>query len=441
MMVRNGGTFLMWDMGVGKTLTCILAFKKVGIPVMVLAPLNAALITWPDELDKWAPELSYTVLHGKSKEHQVHKAINSDVIIMNFDGLKWWYKMVDQRKFKLKQQFFVIWDESSMLKNSETIRWQIMIEAMPIWSPYRVCLSGTPMPGTLEDLWSQYYLLDNGKRLGQNIWQFRNKYFDWDAKRFKATIKKGANKIIYSKIRDVTDRLDGKDYLELPKAKHIDIRLTLPPRLRRMYTELEKEFMLQFPNGVAEASSKGVLTCKLRQFLQGGLYIKEDMGLAPTGEYNILHDLKIQHLKGMVESSGGHPILAPIQFGFEYDLICKTFKKEIPIIAGRTSPKNATKYVRQWNEGVIPLLVVHPRSVAFSLNLQFGGHIICWVALPWELDLYSQLIRRLVRQGQKSDRVFIHRIMFEDTKDDDVAQSLLLHHEEQEKLFNAMKQN
>ena len=96
MIVKNGATYLMWDMGKGKTLTCIMAMKKLGIPVLVLAPLNAATITWPDELDKWAPELTYTVLHGQNKEHKALRANTFDVTILNFEGLIWFYKMIQQ---------------------------------------------------------------------------------------------------------------------------------------------------------------------------------------------------------------------------------------------------------------------------------------------------------------------------------------------------------
>ena len=104
-IVRWGATYLMWDMSLGKTFTCILAMKKLGMPVMVLAPLNAAVITWPDELDKWAPDVSYTVLHGPNKEHYARQCHTKDVVIMNFEGLYWWYQMVQARQVKLRKYF------------------------------------------------------------------------------------------------------------------------------------------------------------------------------------------------------------------------------------------------------------------------------------------------------------------------------------------------
>lgn len=438
MITQNGATFLMWDMGAGKTLTCILAMKKLGIPVLVLAPLNAATITWPDELDKWAPDLAYTVLHGNNKKHLASRAHASDVIIMNFEGLPWFYKMVQEKVFKLKK-FFVVWDESSMLKDRTTKRWQIMADAMPIYSPYRVCLSGTPMPTTMIDLWSQYYLLDSGKRLSPDFFQFRNRYFNYSgAPRYVTELKYGAEERIYERIADITDRLGPEDHIELPDVVHNDIQLELPNKLRKVYEELETEFMLEFSDGDVVANSSAVLGSKLRQFNQGALYLENDIGV-PHGtpkKYNLIHDIKAKAVKSLLETSTS-PILAPIQFRFEREVIEKTLKRSVPFIGGSTSALEAKRLVKEWNAGKIPLLLVHPRSVAFSLNLQFGGHTVLWIALPWEMDLYEQLIRRLRRRGQLHT-VMVHRLMFKNTIDVRIAKALAIKNANQEKLFNAM---
>jgi SNF2 family DNA or RNA helicase len=226
--------------------------------------------------------------------------------------------------------------------------------------------------------------------------------------------------------------------MNLPEVVHNDIVLELPPKLRKVYTELETEFYLEFPNGIVEANSSGVLDCKLRQFMQGALYIKKEIGMPGNGEYNIFHDLKIQQLQSTMDTSAGNPILAPVQFKFEYDMICNRLDYDVPIIAGRTPATRSAQLVREWNEGKHPLLVVHPRSVAYSLNMQFGGHTIFWVALPWEMDLYKQLIRRLRRQGQTAGRVIVHRCIFADTVDAKVAEVLARKSGNQDELFEAM---
>jgi SNF2 family DNA or RNA helicase len=442
MIVRNGATYLMHDMGMGKTLTCITAMKKVGLPVIVLAPLNAILNTWPDELTKWAPDLSYVILHGPYKNSLAAQARNYDVLLLNFEGLQWWYEMVMSKRFKLKK-FFVIWDEASFLKDYTTKRWEILVEAMPIWSSYRVCLSGTPMPNTMLDLWAQYYLLDKGKRLSPSFYSFRSTHFNYSGPpRYITTLKPFADTLIYDRIADITDRLDSKDYLELPEEVHNDVYLELPAKLRNLYTEFEKEFMLVFKDGVSEANSAAVLTCKLRQFLQGAVYYQKE-GVqydTPIREAQIFHNIKAEVLKQLVEGLAGQPVLVPIQFIFEYKILCETFKKKsIPIISGRTSPKDTRQLITKWNNGSLPILLCHPKSVALSLNLQFGGYNIIWMALPWEMDLYKQLIRRIRRSGQKSNRVVVSRLIFKDTIDETIAKVLAKKESTQQALFNALQ--
>lgn len=136
--------------------------------------------------------------------------------------------------------------------------------------------------------------------------------------------------------------------------------------------------------------------------------------------------------------AAGNPILAPIQFRFEKATIDKAMKYSVPAISGVTSATESRRLVTQWNEGVIPLLLVHPRSVAFSLNLQFGGHTVLWVALPWEMDLYEQLIRRLLRRGQEN-RVIVHRLIIKNSIDEIVAEALKRKSLDQESLFNGIK--
>lgn len=440
MIIKNGPTYLMWDMGMGKTRTCIMAMKKLGVPVLVLAPLNAATITWPDELTKWAPELSYTVLHGANKEHRASQAHRFDVTILNFEGLLWYLQMVERKIIKLRK-YFVIWDEASMLKDYTTKRWTIMKDASPIYGPYRVALSGTPMPNTMADLWSQYYLLDDGKRLGKDFYSFRNKYFDYTGPpRYKTTIKPGADLVILDRIADITDRLGPEDGDALPEVVHNDIILDMPPSVRREYDALENDFMLEFESGMSVANSSAVMSSKLRQFSQGAVYLERPDGV-PRGtpkEYEVVHDIKTGMVKSLVDTAAGNPILAPIQFRFEKAMIDKKMGYDVPTISGATPANESRRLVTQWNEGVIPLLLVHPRSVAFSLNLQFGGHTVVWVALPWEMDLYEQLIRRLRRRGQ-TNTVVVHRLIFKNSVDEIVAEALKRKSMSQESLFIGIK--
>ena len=94
--------------------------------------------------------------------------------------------------------------------------------------------------------------------------------------------------------------------------------------------------------------------------------------------------------------------------------------------------------IRLWNEGKIPVALIHPASAGYGLNIQAGGHILIWFGLTWSLELYQQTNARLWRQGQK-DTVTIHHIICQDTVDEDVMKALASKDVTQEKLIEAVK--
>ena len=61
-----------------------------------------------------------------------------------------------------------------------------------------------------------------------------------------------------------------------------------------------------------------------------------------------------------------------------------------------------------WNDGKVPVGLIHPASAGHGLNLQSGGHIMVWYTTPWSLELYEQANARLNRQGQTEPVSIIH---------------------------------
>lgn len=441
----HGACYLMLDMGMGKTRICIEFGKTTEYPLFVLAPKFAAIETWPAEFRKWDPSAKIAVLHGKNKENIWANTDKYTNIILNYDGLKW-FRDITNKGIRPLQRYAFIFDEMSMLKNYDTTRWMIAQDMMNIASPYKVGLSGTPAPQSLEDLWAQYFLLDGGRSLCPDYYQFRNRFFDYTGPDgdppYQTTIKDWAPDRIHELVRPITMRLAAEDYLDLPEVVYNPIEVTLPSGLRRQYQELENEFMLEFPNATVIANSEAVKTHKLRQFLQGAMYATD---LRQEGSRHRLptvvqpvHDLKAAVVKQLLETSVGRPMLIAIQFKFEIGILERVLKRRIPHITGATSGSEGKRLIQEWNAGRLPFLVVHPKSVAYSLNLQHGGRDLVFSALPWELDLYQQLLKRLVRPGQKHNRVVIHLITIRGTKDGQVAAALRRKGTTQQQLFTAV---
>ena len=131
-----------------------------------------------------------------------------------------------------------------------------------------------------------------------------------------------------------------------------------------------------------------------------------------------------------LEAAGQEPVL--VYYNYKHDL--ERIKARFP----QAQTLDTGDDIRAWNDGEIPLLLCHPASVAYGLNMQEGGHIIVWFGPTWSLELYQQANARLLRQGQ-TDTVFIHHILTEGTLDLRVVQSLEKKDGAQEALLNALK--
>jgi SNF2 family DNA or RNA helicase len=431
--LQNKTVFLAMDLGLGKTAVALKVIEQTKLPAIVFAPLRVIHNTWPSEIQKWTPELTYDILHGSDKSYTFRNS-KADVLLINYDGIKWFSKEIVGKRTKWTKRILII-DESSMIKSPSTIRFKTLKKLFPLWGNYRLCLSATPSPNGYHELWSQYYMLDKGRCLLESYYHFRGRYFSYTGPPlYKTTIRKGSYERIRDAIKPITFRLDVNDYLKMPKTIYNDISLELPKELREQYKELEDNFFLEFTESSSTAFSAAALSMKLRQFIQGAVYTD-----TKDGKFYPLHQIKIDALKELLETAAGQPILCPIQFKFERKMIHEIVGRDIPCIVGGTSIADSNKYIKEWNDGKIPLLLCHPASLGHGVNLQAGGHIMLWFGLTWSLEHYLQLNGRLIRQGQKAGSVTVNHLIMKDTIDERVVSVLKRKNATQSALLNALR--
>lgn len=425
---------LFLDPGLGKTSTVLAAiaalkqakkFKRA----LIVAPLRVCHMTWPNEQQKWADfaGLSMRVIHGSKKEKLLQEP-GIDIHVINPEGLAWLWR---QLQGKWPYDVLVI-DESTKFKSWTALRTKSLRMKLEKFSR-RWILTGTPAPNGIADLFSQIYILDGGKRLGQYITYFRTRFmvqggyngYEWKP-------KLGALEEIEELLSDVVLRLEAKDWLELPELTFVDIPVELPTAVRKQYDQLEEEFILELESVEVSAIHAAALGMKLRQVTNG--FIFDD-----DAKPHWLHDEKLDALEDLVEELNGSPVLVGIAFLPELEAIRKRLGYDVPYLGGGVGKKQAEQIVTDWNEGKIPVLIAHPASVSHGLNLQGACHHVCWFGLTWNLEEWDQLIRRVYRQGQKSNRVIVHNIVAAKTKDQEIAKALGQKDATQAHLLQALK--
>lgn len=136
----------------------------------------------------------------------------------------------------------------------------------------------------------------------------------------------------------------------------------------------------------------------------------------------------------IVEASQGKPILVFYNFQHDRERILRKLSKSGLKIAELKGPDT----ISRWNNQEIDILLAHPASAAYGLNLQAGGNIIVWFGLNWSLELYLQANARLHRQGQK-ENVIIHHLVVSGGMDEDVMAALQDKQVTQDSLLTALK--
>ncbi|GFO72946.1 hypothetical protein BJAS_P3483 [Bathymodiolus japonicus methanotrophic gill symbiont] len=395
---KKCGLFL--DMGLGKTLTSLTVASDMlddflVTKVLIIGHLKVCNTVWKQEAERWEhlKHLKVVICTGSSPSIRMDKfKQKADIYIINRENIKWMTENGLMRGFDM-----CIIDESTSFKSHGSNRLKALKKVTDSFNSL-LLLSGTPAPNGHMDLWSQLYLIDGGKRLGKNITTFRGR-FCTQAHYCKHVylLKPEAMGEIQELISDVCISMEAKDHIKLPERENITYEIDFTPEINGMYKELSKTFVYELDSGKdIFASNSAVLGNKLLQFCNGAVYYEDD-------KYHIIHDEKINSLRQIRDDYPDDNILVAYNFKSDLERLQSEFKESVTI--SRTG-----KEIDRWNKGEIKMLLGHPVSAGYGLNIQFGGSIVVWFGLNWSLDVYEQFNARLYRQGQKNKVRIIHII-------------------------------
>ncbi len=418
---------LLLDMGLGKTITSLTVIADLvdslsARKVLIIAPLRVANTVWKQEAENWehTKHLKASIVTGSEKNRLAALYTAADVYITNRESIEWLVA------FYGKSWPFdcVIIDESSSFKNPSSKRFKALKKTIAK-TEYCALLTGTPSPNGLLDIWSQYYLLDSGQRLGKNMTAYKQRFFEADYMGYNYEPRKNAPEQIYNLVNDITLSMTANDYIDLPERIDSNVLVDLPPAKLKAYKQLEKDFIIELDSAEIVAESAAVLANKLLQFSNGAIYTDE------LKNWENVHSTKLDALSDIIADNTGENVL--VAYNYKSDL--ERLKKKFPDAVVMDKKGDA---VADWNAGKIKILLAHPMSAGHGLNLQKGGSLLIWFGLTWSLECYQQFNARLHRQGQLKPCRIIH-IVANGTIDAKVIKTLSDKNATQESLINSLK--
>lgn len=433
-IIYNRAVGLFLDMGLGKTVITLTAIHdlrynrwEVAKP-LIIAPKKVAEATWTTEAKKWEHLKMMRVIPvlGTAQQRIRALATPADVYVVNRENVQW---LVEH--FKNAWPFdMVVLDESSSFKNSQSKRFK-SLKLVRSRIKRIVELTGTPSSNGLEDLWAQIYLLDGGARLGKTLGAYRDKYFV-PGRRNRTTIfnyapKDGSFEMIKQAISDICISMKAEDYLTLPDMLVNNVPVALDSAAAKAYAQLETDLLLQVDENMITAGSAGVMTGKLLQLCNGAIYDENKNAVK-------VHDCKIDAFLELIEQLNGQHALVFYNFQHDRDRLVEALAK----YNLRVRVYSQAKDEQDWNNGEIDVLLAHPASCGYGLNLQQGGHHAIWFGLTWSLEQYEQANKRLHRQGQEHP-VIIHHLIVPGGMDEQVVEALENKGDMQNALMDALR--
>lgn len=400
------GACLADDMGLGKTVQMIafLEHRRVHSGGKALLILPASLIgNWQNEIEKFAPEMSYQVLH-KSDEKQ------SDTIHINeaaFLYITTYGMSVRLDVLRERCWDYLILDEAQAIKNPGTKQTKA-IKAIP--ANTKIAMTGTPIENRLGDLWSLFDFLNQGL-LGTTK-EFTN---------FTKGLK--SNTTGYAKLRNMIQpfilrrlKTDKSIISDLPDKLEINAYTTLSKKQIALYKQLLEQISKKLKDAEG-IERKGLVLASIMKFKQICNHPDQYLG---REEYKSEYSGKFEQLREICEiiHEKRERVLVFTQFKEMTEPLSEfltgIFSKEGFVLHGGTSIKKRTEMVEAFNgEHYIPYMVLSLKAGGVGLNLTAANHVIHFDRW-WNPAVENQATDRAFRIGQTKN-VMVHKFVTKGT--------------------------
>lgn len=401
------GGILADDMGLGKTLQVIavlLAAKKEGKLGTSLVVTPASLVfNWEEELNRFAPELSVSLVTGSQKERQqkIEAWRESDVLVTSYDLLK-----RDIDSYEEKTFLYEVIDEAQYIKNHTTAAAKAV---KVICSQVRYALTGTPIENRLSELWSIFDFLMPGFLYGYDVFK----------REIEAPIVKNEDDAVIARLQKMISpfilRRRKEDVLKDLPGKLEECRyVRFESAQQKLYDGQVLHMRERIANQGEEEFSKNKMLIlaeltKLRQICcDPSLCFENYKGEAA----------KLEACLQLVQSAidGGHRMLIFSQFTSMLEILQKELARmdiAYYTITGATSKERRLQLVKAFNEGEVPVFLISLKAGGVGLNLT-GADMVIHYDPWWNLAVQNQATDRAHRIGQ-TKKVTVYKLIAKNT--------------------------
>lgn len=368
------------EMGLGKTHLSSEKMIQIGNRINMVICQKSKVNDWCLHFKQNYKDMiviDYTKKHNKtlSAEDIIQiAAYKTVVIVVNYE-LAWRRPALSKLS-----EFTLILDESSMIQNPEAKVTKFIMKKLH--QDATILLSGTPVGGKFENLWTQSFLLG----CGMTRKQFEDRFVNFeriDVKGIPFPVKIVSRKNPYKNIEELKQMLRNRGAVFMKTEEAIDLP---EQRVIKVFNPLNSDYRKFLRKKVIEINGRELV---------GNTSMSYRLGLRMLASgYS---KPKLESFKSLVQSTADRLI---VFYNFNQELealrkIAEELDRPISIINGKE--KNLEAYM----ENDDSITFVQYQAGAMGLNLQLANKII-YFSLPERSELFEQSKKRIHRIGQKN---------------------------------------
>ena len=393
------------EQGLGKSKIIIDALchelKQKRIDGAIIICNKTLAFNWENEISKHSTLTSTTILGGPG-HRTTGMFTNAEFYIINYEAV---ISELDRLRDLMRwKKFAIVLDESQKIKNPFSKVTQAVLQ-LRNYAKKRIIATGTPIANHPEDLWSQFFFLDNGVLLGTDFSKFENRYklnprddpAD-SAHRFKE---------LQELIGTMALRRQKSDVLKLPEKVFETQKITLEPQQREMYNQLKKKLYIEIVNehnARVRDESKAIFKKLLRLVQITSNPRLFDFSYKETPAKFKKLDLLIKKIVKKKEK-----VIVWTSFVDNIRILRKRYEKYgTLVIYGEQTMSERKKAVESFQEDShYRVLIANPSAAKAGLTLIAANNAI-YLDRSFKLDDYLQSQDRIHRFGQtKNCRIVI----------------------------------
>lgn len=413
-MVMNRRSYVLNEMGTGKTRSCIWAhdflFKEgLANKMLVVAPLSTLEFTWRREILHAFPFKIVNILTGTAERRRKLLDAEADIYIINHDGLR-----VMLRELEKRHDIDVIcFDEVAAFRNNQAERSK-MAQRLARGRKYIWGMTGSPTPNEPTDAYGLAHLITPATAPKSFVLFRQDTMFQLNGNQFKWVPKKEANTIV-ARVLQPSIRVSLDEIVELPDVVIQDLEVQMGPRQEKVYKQLCTTAAVWLKEGTITALNGGHLFTKALQVAGGWAYgdvtrkvISLDNGMRLKALLDVIAGAPID-----LCDPASHKIIVFSPFKCTtagIDALLKFHNIDFATVTGDTSPKARNEIFSAFQgTSKYRVLNAHPECMSHGITLTAADTIV-WFGPTPKLEVYEQANARITRVGQKHRQHIIRMV-------------------------------